>query len=306
MLAAGHPIQRQAHSSSWPEVSVIVPTRNSSLYLERCLRSIFDQTYPNIQLIVVDNHSDDSTCDIARLFTPHVYVCGPERSAQVNHGASVASGEFVFRVDADFELAPTVVEQCVERSREGYDAVVVHNSPDSAVSWIAQIRKFEVDMYKYDLTHSAARFIRKTAFIDIEGFDEALVAGEDYDLQNRLTKAGIRTGFIEAEAVHLGEPAFLLPLLVKYLDYGRTLPAFRRRNPVEARRQLALLRTPYLKHWRRFAKRPLMALAFLTYHVCKFTFGLIGYLIGSVDRSRARADGGKKREGAPRSGTIQS
>jgi glycosyltransferase involved in cell wall biosynthesis len=43
-----------------PLVSVIVPTKNSSQFLEACLQSIKEQTYPHIELIVVDNNSTDN------------------------------------------------------------------------------------------------------------------------------------------------------------------------------------------------------------------------------------------------------
>jgi glycosyltransferase involved in cell wall biosynthesis len=66
---------------SSPLVSVIIPTRNSGTTLANCLQSVKDQTYPNIELIVVDNFSTDNTQEIARTYTDHVYERGPERCA---------------------------------------------------------------------------------------------------------------------------------------------------------------------------------------------------------------------------------
>ena len=51
-----------------PLVSVIIPTYNSSRTLEKCLESIKNQTYKNIEIIVVDNNSTDNTKEIAKKF----------------------------------------------------------------------------------------------------------------------------------------------------------------------------------------------------------------------------------------------
>src|SRR5205809_4820028 len=145
-------------------VSVIVRTRNSAVFLRRCLESIRSQTYAPLEIVVVDNHSTDETKTIARNYTPLVLDWGPERSAQVNHGVLHASGKYIYKVDSDFVLAPEVVASCVAEVHKGFDAIVVHNSPDVNVGWIARIRKFEVDMYKFDITHSSARFMSKHVF----------------------------------------------------------------------------------------------------------------------------------------------
>jgi len=42
-------------------VSVIIPTYNHAHFLERALQSVFDQTFKNLEIIVVDNHSQDNT-----------------------------------------------------------------------------------------------------------------------------------------------------------------------------------------------------------------------------------------------------
>jgi glycosyltransferase involved in cell wall biosynthesis len=269
-------------------VSVIVPTRNSATFLSTCLDSIKRQTYQPIEIIVVDNHSTDGTVDLARQFTSNVFTWGPERSAQMNFGVRQASGHYVYKVDSDFELDPLVVESCVAEMAKGFDAIVVHNSPDTRVSWIARIRKFEVDMYKFDLDHSSARFVLKNVYLDVGGFDEAITAGEDYDFQNKLNAAGYKTGFVSPEALHLGEPTSLWRHLKKYYFYGIDFVVYADRNPKVSRTQLRFVRAVYIENWRKFVRHPLRGGAFIAYSICKFAFGGMGFLVGRV---RTRANG---------------
>lgn len=264
--------------SKLPLVSVIVPTKNSAEFLGLCLKSIKNQTYKNIEIIVVDNYSSDSTQNIALKYTKNVYTKGPERSAQVNFGVEKAKGEFIYKVDSDFVLDSKVVEECIAASAKGFDAVVVHNSPDVRVSWIAKIRKFEVDMYKYDITHSSARFVRKDVYKAIEGFNPNITAGEDYDFQNKLNRAGYKTGFVEAEALHLGEPKNIWEHMKKYYEYGKDFINYKNANMEESKDQLKFGRSVYYKNWRQFLKHPIKSLNFFIYSIFKFLFGGIGYL----------------------------
>ena len=63
------------------KVSVIVATLNSERTLGDCLRSIKAQTYPDIELLVVDNFSSDRTLEVAMQYADKVEQVGPERSA---------------------------------------------------------------------------------------------------------------------------------------------------------------------------------------------------------------------------------
>jgi glycosyltransferase involved in cell wall biosynthesis len=266
-----------------PLISVIVLTRNSESTIEDCLRSIKDQTYKNIELIVVDRYSTDKTKEIARRYTDKIFDKEPERSAQANYGVTKASGEFVYKVDSDFILDPKVVQECVDKAREGFDAIVVHNTPDVRVSWIARIRKFEVDMYKYDITHSSARFVRKSVYQKIGGFNETITAGEDYDFQNKLNRGGFKTGFIDAEALHLGEPTSFWKHMKKYYDYGKDFTKYKQHNEEESKQQLSFLRSVYVRHWRRFLRHPIQGAKFIVYNFCKYGFGGMGYLVARKD-----------------------
>ena len=278
-----------------PLVSIIIPTKNSSRTLAACLESVKKQSYKSIELIVVDNNSTDNTKEIALsfchsrparcggnpgVFEVKVFDWGPERSAQVNYGVRQALGEFIYKVDSDFILDKDVVMECVNKINEGFDAVVVHNSPDVRVSWIAKIRKFEVDMYKYDITHSSARFVKKNVYEKIGGFNEKITAGEDYDFQNKLNRGNFKTGFINAEVLHLGEPTDFWRHMKKYYEYGKDFVSYKKENEYEAKEQLGFFRNVYLKNWKKFLKFPILSLGFIIYNFLKFGFGGLGYFLG--------------------------
>jgi len=272
-----------------PLVSVIVPTRNSERWLERCLSSIARQTYGSTELIVVDNNSTDQTKAIATRFGAKVLTGGPERSAQVNEGARAARGEYVYRVDSDFELEPDVIQQCIDACNQGADAVAVHNRPDTTVSWIARVREFETNMYRGDLQHSSARFLSRSLYMGLRGLNETVTAGEDYDFQNRLNDAGAVTVFIAADAIHLGEPRFLLPHLRKYFWYGADFVHYIDHNRRQASHQLSPIRRAYIRNWREFVGHPLLAARFVLYCLLKFASGGMGLLWGlTVKRAQKK------------------
>src|SRR5271163_3872861 len=85
-------------------VSVIVPIRNYAAYLDDCLDSVAAQTFPATEVIVVDDHSDDESTQVAqqhRLGALVVQSQGSGASAARNTGARTARGELLAFLDAD-------------------------------------------------------------------------------------------------------------------------------------------------------------------------------------------------------------
>jgi glycosyltransferase involved in cell wall biosynthesis len=188
-----------------PLVSIVVTTRNEEAHLEHCLRSIVAQTWRHrIELIVVDNFSTDRTREIALRYTPKVHQRGPERSAQRNFGMrEVASGQMVAFFDADMILTPSLIEQAV-RAMEAQRLVGLY-LPEVVLgrSLLARIRRFERSFYDGTVIDAARLFLRK-AFLAAGGFDEALFAGEDWDLDRRIRQVG-RVGILHAESAPMAE-----------------------------------------------------------------------------------------------------
>jgi glycosyltransferase involved in cell wall biosynthesis len=260
-----------------PLVSVIVPTRNSASTLGRCLQSLKEQTYPSIEIIVVDNKSSDKTQAIAEQFGASLIVAGRERSEQTNIGARNARGVYLYRTDADFVLDSTLISRAVELAQSGFDAVIVHGTSDSTISLWARVRKAERECFEGDWAHTAASFFTKKAFDSVGGFNEALTAFEDYDLNNRLLKRGYRVGRINARAIHLGEPRSLAEVVPKYIYYGdrKNLTEFASKNPGKGLWQIMPIRVVYIRNLRKFG---LDFFPFLVYHYVKYASALIGFI----------------------------
>lgn len=173
-----------------PRVSIAVTTKNSSRTLAACLESIRLQDYPNIQLIVVDNFSEDGTFELAKEFTSDVYLGGPERSAQRNKALrEIASGEILGYFDSDMVLGPLVVSHAVNLMKQGSVAVFVEERI-MATGIYGKVRNFERSAYT-GTDVDAVRFFCRDDFVRVGGFDEGLPPGpEDWDLSLRLGECG--------------------------------------------------------------------------------------------------------------------
>lgn len=264
-------------SEGKPLVSIIIPTKNSADTIGKCLRSIEMQSYSNIETIVVDNHSRDKTLDIAGKYGVKVYLKGPERTAQVNFGVSKANGKYVYRVDSDFVLEPNVVKEAVQSCEEhGYDAIAIHNTSDPTVSFWARVRKMERDSYRDDNVNVAARFWKKEVFESIDGFDVSLVAGDDYDLHNRLLRSGFRIGRIRAQETHVGEPRTMAEIFRKHYYYGQNIGRFIEKNRDEALKQLSPLRRSLVTGLSASRREPAVIIGFFVYQFLRYAAATLG------------------------------
>ena len=101
-------------------ISVIVPVYNSENYLEKCVRSITAQTYPDLEIILVDDGSTDSSgrmCDSFAERDARIKVIHKENGGQSdarNCGLDIASGEYIGFVDSDDAVAPDMYEHMLE------------------------------------------------------------------------------------------------------------------------------------------------------------------------------------------------
>ncbi len=173
-----------------PLVSIIIATKNESQTLPRLLQSISKQTYHNFEIIVVDNHSSDRTQKIAREYTQKVYIHGNERSSQRNFGALRAKGNYLLFLDADMELTSRLLSDCIKNIYRTNAAGMIIPEVVLITNFFSKIKHLEKEIYLGEVTIEAPRFITKKFFLNIGGFNNNLIAGEDWDLANRLKNKG--------------------------------------------------------------------------------------------------------------------
>lgn len=97
-----------------PTVSVVVPVYNAEAYLRECLDSVVAQTYPRMEILVVDDASTDGSASIAREFGDGIRLVRRDvnlgQFANVEDGIRRARGEYVCVFHADDIYHPEIVE----------------------------------------------------------------------------------------------------------------------------------------------------------------------------------------------------
>jgi glycosyltransferase involved in cell wall biosynthesis len=254
-----------------PLVSVIVTTRNSAQTLEACLSSVRRQTYPNVELIVVDNQSSDATKSIAAKHADHVADLGPERSAQRNHGAGIASGAFLLFIDSDMVLSANVIADGTSLlTSTGMPAAIIPEESIGVGFW-TRCRVLERSCYTGDDLVEAARLYRRDAFTEAQGFDLDLTGPEDWDLSRRVargrhlprTAAIIRhnEGRTRLRTVY-DKRRYYAPGYLRYLrKHGREV--IMQGNPI--------IRPAYVRNWRTLARHPVLTAGMVGLKFVEFT-----------------------------------
>jgi glycosyltransferase involved in cell wall biosynthesis/peptidoglycan/xylan/chitin deacetylase (PgdA/CDA1 family)/SAM-dependent methyltransferase len=192
--------------SSSPSVSIVIPAYNAGQTLAATLASVEQLATADWEAIVIDDGSTDDTASIiadrAACNQRIVSVQGEHRgvSAARNAGILRARGEWVIFLDADDRLPPHHLERLLAAASSAPDATLVHAgwrrlAPDGRL-----LSAFPAEpladpfatcsrMCPFAI-HSA--MTRRTALEEIGGFDETLSICEDWDLWQRLARAGAR------------------------------------------------------------------------------------------------------------------
>lgn len=110
-------------------ISVIIPVYNVDNYLKRCIESVINQTYYDLEILLIDDGSSDNSLDICqkyqtldkRIKVIHHENCGV--SVTRNEGLSMMRGEFLFFLDADDWIEPTCLQRMINEMKYGVDMV---------------------------------------------------------------------------------------------------------------------------------------------------------------------------------------
>ena len=207
-----------------PLVSVIVPCYNAAKTLRACLAAALGQTYRPLDVIVVDDASTDDSVAIAERLGCRVHRCAVNGgvSAARNLGASVATGEILFFLDSDVELAADAVANAVAVLRSDPGCGLVHGIYAKEPLYDdGPVERYRILHLHSVLTRAvgvigtavfALAALPRAVFEHIGPFDENLRSAEDDDYGQRLL-AHYRIRLTDTVVGRHDEADRLVPLL---------------------------------------------------------------------------------------------
>lgn len=171
-----------------PKVSIIIPAYNAEKHIDRAIKSALAQTYENLEVIVVDDGSTDKTIDICKIFEKEdkkVYCYRKENggvSSARNFGIKKASGKYVFFLDSDDEIEPTVIDNLVKKHSAG--ALI-------SCRMVVFDGKKKKEVYR-ECSYSSEKAVEKIISNKIQGY----VCGYLFE-KNKCPKFNERTSYCE-------------------------------------------------------------------------------------------------------------
>lgn len=185
-------------------VSAIITTHNRKNLLKCAIDSVFAQTYSPIELIVVDDASDDGTSEICQdSRIKYVYISKEETRGgnyARNLGIKNARGKYVAFLDDDDEWLPTKIEKQVALAEEKQCSLVyclrtIQHIVDGKVIKTKRENRLKPSgnlystIFKHYITNTSCILAEKTLVETVGGFDENLRKWQEYDLMIRMAES---------------------------------------------------------------------------------------------------------------------
>ena len=187
---------------SWPKISIVTPSYNQGPYLEKTIRSVLLQGYPNLEYIIIDGGSTDQSVEVIRKYEPWIDYWVSEKdqgqSHAINKGLSGASGDLLGWLNSDdwylegalFKLAAAYLDDTSVGAVSGQGHIVDHGDNVTHTPKFVQIDKQSLlDWWSKgnDFMQPSCLFT-KAAWQDCGPLDEGLHFSMDIDLWLKIAE----------------------------------------------------------------------------------------------------------------------
>jgi glycosyltransferase involved in cell wall biosynthesis len=224
------------------KVSVIIPVYNGKNYIKQSINSALNQTFKDVEVIVIDDFSNDGTYEYVlnefgnvgkvKIFRNEKNM---ERSYSRNFGFNVSSGEYIFFLDYDDEWKANYIEETIENFNN-FD--IVYSIPRTFIDKNGNVlrvskRKYSKDInelvFSAQIAYPSATAFKREKFIY---FNENYNQREDWELFIRAVLSGLKIKVIDNNKVMIREHdkrtsgglSFLNNTLKVYFDYKNKIP----------------------------------------------------------------------------------
>jgi glycosyltransferase involved in cell wall biosynthesis len=185
-------------NNTLPLVSVIMPIYNYGNQFEKSLRSVFDSTYKNFEIIIINDGSEDEYV-LKKLSSiknnHHVKIINQPNSGPSsarNNGITSSNGVFILPLDSDDTIHPDYIQNCVNilKNNENISPVYCDTLHIGEINGMESRPEWSMErLIKGPFIVNCSMF-HKRAFLDCGGYDVSLKGWEDYDLWIRMGKKG--------------------------------------------------------------------------------------------------------------------
>lgn len=181
-----------------PLVSIVIACYNDKDYVEKCLLSIQQQTYPTLEVIVVDDGSDAPTKEVlASLQSLYTVLITQENKGQAaarNAGITAAKGDYILIVDSDDSIAPTYVAKAVATISTNENVQLVCSYwlvNEGEKKYVEKIIGGDLGNFLFRNSAINGSMFRKSAWSHVGGYDTSMRRGyEDWEFFIRLMALG--------------------------------------------------------------------------------------------------------------------
>ncbi len=178
--------------TSPPKISIITIVKNGREFIEQTVASVFDQSYKNVEYIVIDGGSTDGTIDIIRQFASRIskWVSEPDDgiSHAFNKGLSYATGDYVLILSSDDALAnPGVLEAVVQKIVDQDFPVLLYGDYDiierasGEVTYRGSVEFTRKGFLRGKVLPHPCLFAHRSYFTKYGNFDTAFSVAMDYE-----------------------------------------------------------------------------------------------------------------------------
>ncbi|MEI4828208.1 glycosyltransferase family 2 protein [Bacillus sp. FJAT-53711] len=191
-----------------PLVSIITPSYQQGKFIQETIESVLSQDYSNLEHIVIDGGSTDSTVEVLKSYNylgeRFRWVSEKDRgqSHAINKGLNMAKGEIIGWLNSDDTYMPNAVKRAVSALQQNTEWGMVYGRANYTDEQNQVIGPYPIEpfnrkrLYEGCIICQPAAFIRKEAFDMVGGIDENFHFCMDYDLWMRISKH-YPIGFIE-------------------------------------------------------------------------------------------------------------